>query len=129
MKVISTNLSSPTKALSKGAVVVVMKVNLYFVVPLVNLHLTLNVRHYHKPQHTNKMSITSLSIIQLKMTLVNITVISVKKIKTETISSTTAQIALILHIPNVFSRNIQIGSKEALKHMLSLTPLYFRRGS
>ena len=59
------------------------------------------------------------------MTLVNITVISVKKNETETIGSTTAQIALILHIPNVFSRNIQIGSKEALKHLIVTDIPYF----
>ena len=42
------------------------------------------------------------------MILVNITMISVKKNETQTIGSTTMQIALILHIPNVFSGDIQI---------------------
>ena len=118
MKVISTNSSSPTQALTRVAIVVVMKEIQYSVVPLVNLHLTLNVRHYHKQQCTNNMSIPLLSVIQLKMTLVNINVIFVKKNETQTIGSTTVQIVLILHIPNVFLGNIQIRSKEALKHLI-----------
>jgi len=56
--------------------------------------------------------------MQLKMTLVNIIVIFVKKNETQTIGSTTVEIVLILHIPNVFLGNIQIGSKEALKHLI-----------
>ena len=89
MKVISTNSSSPTQDFTRVAVVVVMKEILYSVVPLVNLHLTLNVRHYHKQQCTNNMSIPLLLVIQLKMTLVNINVIFVKKNETQTIGSTT----------------------------------------
>ena len=38
MKVISTNLSSPTQAMNKVAVVVVLKVIKYVVVPFLNLH-------------------------------------------------------------------------------------------
>ena len=89
MKVISTNSSSPTQALHRVAVVVVIEDIEYSVVLVVNLHLTLNVRHYHKLQGTNNMSIPSLSVMQLKMTLVNIIVISVKKNETQTIGFTT----------------------------------------
>ena len=56
--------------------------------------------------------------MQLKMTLVNITIISVKKNEAQTIGSTTMQIALILHIPNVFLGYTQIGSWEALTHLI-----------
>uniref|UniRef100_A0A2N9GZ36 DC1 domain-containing protein n=1 Tax=Fagus sylvatica TaxID=28930 RepID=A0A2N9GZ36_FAGSY len=51
----------------------------YFVVPLVDLHWTSNVLHYHLLQGTNNMSIPSFFVILLKITLVNTTVISVKK--------------------------------------------------
>ena len=44
------------------------------------------------------------------MTLVNITVIFVKKSETQTIGTTTVQIALFLHIPNVFLGNHHISS-------------------
>ena len=88
-KVISTNSSSRTQTLNRVAVVVVIEDIKYFVVPLVNLHSTLNVQNYHKPQDTNNMSISSLSVMQLKMNLVNIIVIFVKKNETQTISSTT----------------------------------------
>ena len=125
MKVISTNSSSPTQALNRVAVVVVIEDIEYSVVPVVNLQSTLNVRHYHKPQGTNNMSILSLSVMQLKMTLVNIIVIFVKKNETQTIGFTTVQIALILHIPNVFSGNTQIKSKEALKHLIVTDTLFF----
>ncbi|KAK7834188.1 hypothetical protein CFP56_024882 [Quercus suber] len=43
MKVIRTDLSSPTQALNRVAVVVVIEEMEYSVVPIVNLHLTLNV--------------------------------------------------------------------------------------
>ena len=108
IKVISTDLSSPLQALDRVAIVMVIEEIQYSVVPLVNLHLTLNVRDYHRPQGTNNMSIPLLSIIQLKMTLVNIIVISVKKNETQTIGSTIVQITLILHVLNVFLENIQI---------------------
>ena len=87
-KVISTNSSSPTQALNRVTVVVVIEDIKYSVVLVVNLHLTLNVRHYHKPQGTNNMSIPSLSVMQLKMTLVNIIVISVKMNEIQNIGST-----------------------------------------
>ncbi|KAK7850842.1 hypothetical protein CFP56_043521 [Quercus suber] len=48
-KVISTNSSSPTQALNRVAVAVVIEDIEYSAVLVVNLHLTLNVRHYHKP--------------------------------------------------------------------------------
>ena len=108
IKVISTDLSSPLQALDRVAIVMVIEEIQYSVVPLVNLHSTLNVRDYHKPQGTNNMSIPSLSIIQLKMTLVNIIMISVKKNETQTIGSTIVQITLMLHVLNVFLENIQI---------------------
>uniref|UniRef100_A0A7N2L667 Uncharacterized protein n=1 Tax=Quercus lobata TaxID=97700 RepID=A0A7N2L667_QUELO len=117
-KVISTNFSSPSQAMNRVVAVVVLKFTLYSVVPLVNLHLTLNVLHYHKPQGTNNTSTPSILVIQLKMILVNITIISVKKKETQTIGSTTVQIALIPHIPNIFSGNIQIGSNETLKYLI-----------
>ena len=71
------------------------------------------------------MSIPLLSIIQLKMTLVNITVIFVKKNETQTIGFTIVQIALILHIPNVFLGNTQMRSKEALKHLIVTDTPFF----
>ena len=70
--------------------------------PLVDLHWTSNVLHYHLLQGMNNMSIPSFFVILLKITLVNTTVISVKKNETRIIGSTTVQIAVILLIPNVF---------------------------
>ena len=84
----STNSSSPTQALNRVAIIVVIEEIEYFVVQVVNLHLTINARHYHKPQGTNNMSIPSLSVMQLKMTLVNIIVIFVKKNETQSIGYT-----------------------------------------
>ena len=49
MKVISTDSSSPTQALNRVVVVVVIEEIKYSVVVVVNLHLTLNVQHYHIP--------------------------------------------------------------------------------
>ena len=63
------------------------------------------------------MSIPSLSVILLKMTLVNIIVIFVKKNATQSIGSTIVQIAIILHIPNVFLGKTQISSNIYNGHL------------
>ena len=70
------------------------------------------------------MSILSLSVILLKMTPVNIIVIYVKKNESQSIVSTTVQIAIILHIPNVLLGNIQISSLEVHTNLtVTHTPL------
>ena len=63
------------------------------------------------------MSILSLSVILLKMTLVNIIVIYVKKNETQSIGSTIVQIAVILHIPNVFLGKTQMSSNTCNGHL------------
>ena len=64
----STDLFSLAQHMNKNAVVVIMKDTKYSVVPLVNLHWTLNALHYHYLQGTNNMIISSTSVILLKMT-------------------------------------------------------------
>ncbi len=116
-KVISTNFSSPVQAINRVAVVVVVKNSVYSVVPLVNLHWTSNALHYHLPQGTSNMSISSLCIVLLKMTLENIIAIYVKKNETQSIGSTTVKIATILLISNVFWGNTQIASLEVFTNL------------
>ena len=96
----------------------ILKFPQYSVVPLVNLLWTSNVLHYHKPQGTNSMSIPSLSVILLKMTPMNIIVIFVKMNETQNIGSIIVQIAVILHIPNVFLGKSQISSNTYNGHLL-----------
>ena len=63
------------------------------------------------------MSIPSLSVILLKMNPVNSIVISVKKNTTQSIGSTIVQIAIILHIPNVFLEKTQMSSNAYDGHL------------
>ena len=82
MKVMSTNFSSLAQVIYKVALLVVLEGTMYSNVPLVNLHWTLYVQHYHFLQCKKNISIHLLFAILLKMTLVNILVIYVKKNET-----------------------------------------------
>jgi hypothetical protein len=114
MKVTSIVLSSPIHHICRHAMVVILKVTMYSVVPLVDLHWTSDALHYHLLQGTNNMSIPSLFVILLKMTVVNTTVISVKKNETRNIGSITVQIAVFLLIPNVFLGNTQMSRNKIM---------------
>ena len=118
-KVISTNFSSPSQAIDKVAVFVVLKNTVFSVVPLVNSHWTSNALHYHLPQGTNNMSIPSLCIVLVKMILENITAISAKKNKTQSIGFTIMKIAIILLISNVFLGNTLIAVLEVFTNFPS----------
>jgi hypothetical protein len=120
----STDLFSLAHHIYRNAVVVIMKDTKYSVVPLVNLHWTLNALHYHFLQGTNNTIIPSSSVILLKMTLVNITVISVKKNETHNIGITIVQNAIILLIQNAFLENTQITNLEVFTLLtVTNTPL------
>ena len=112
-----TDLLSLVLNLLRIAVVVILELTQYFVVPLVHLLWTLDVLHYHILQDTNNINIPSLSVIELKITLVNIIVIFVKKNGTQIIGFTTARIAVILLIQNVLLGNTQITSLEVLTNL------------
>ena len=112
-----TDLFSLVVNLLRIAVVVILELTQYSVVPLVHLLWTSNVLHYHILQDTNNMSIPSLSVIKLKITLVNIIVIFVKKNETQRIGFTTVRIAVILLIQNVLLGNTQITSLEELTNL------------
>ena len=108
MKVTSIVLFSLIQHIIINVVVVILKDQTYFVVPLVDFLWTSNALHYHILQGTNNMSIPPHFVILLEMTLVNTFVISVKKNETQSIGSTTVQVAVILLIPTIFLGNAQI---------------------
>ncbi|KAK7855096.1 hypothetical protein CFP56_029733 [Quercus suber] len=110
MPVISTVVTSPSQAIDRSVVFVVLKITKYSVVPL-----TSNALHYHKPHGTTNMSIPSLSVIPLKMTPMNIIVIFAKKNEIPKNGSTIVKIVVILLIPNVFLRKNQIAAMEKVK--------------
>ena len=112
-----TDLFSLVVNLLRIAIVVILELTQYSVVPLVHLLWTSNVLHYYILQDTNNMSIPSLSVIELKITLVNIIVIFVKKNETQRIGFTTVRIAVILLIQNVLLGNTQITSLEVLTNL------------
>ena len=96
--------------MNKSVVVVILKCLEYFIVPLVNLFLTSNALHYHKPHGTTNMNIFSLSVILLKITPMNITMISVKKNEILSNGFTTIRIAIFLLIATVFLGTHQMSS-------------------
>ena len=120
----STNLSFLAQHINKIALVVILKVTKYFVVPFVNLLSTSNALHYHISQGTDNMSIHSLLVMLLKMTLMNIIVIFVKKNEIQNIGSIIVQIAVILLILIVFLADTQILGQEMFSHLtVTHTPL------
>ena len=112
-----TDLFTLVLYLFRIAIVVILELTQYSVVPLVHLLWTSDVLHYHILQDTNNISILSLSVIELKITLVNIIVIYVKKNETQSIGFTTVRIVVILLIQNVLLENTQITSLEVLTHL------------
>ena len=104
--------------MNKSVVVVILKCLEYFIAPLVNLFLTSNALHYHKPHGTTNMNIPSLSVLLLKMTPLNITVISVKQNEIPSNGSTTVQSVAFLLIVIVFLGKIQMSSDAYNGHLL-----------
>ena len=119
-----THLFSLVLNLLRIAVVVILELTQYSIVPLVHLLWTSDVLHYHILQDTNNMSILSLSVMELKITLVNIIVIYVKKNETQSIGFTTVRIAVILLIQNVLLENTQITSLEVLTNLIVTHTLF-----
>ena len=118
MHVMSIIFTSPWEIMNKSVVVVILKCLEYFIAPLVNLFLTSNALHYHKPHGTTNMNIPSLSVLLLKMTPVNITVISVKKNKILSNGFTIVRIAIFLLITVVFLGTHQMSSNIYNNHLL-----------